>query len=88
MVGGKYCGEKENRGEVEDLGAVEVLGGAGHHMKQGSLGGPERSWEFSCVAGAERVLHFQALRGRISQKSHVTNSAQIIKQIVFGPSSL
>lgn len=68
MVGGKYCGEKENRGEVEDLGAVEVLGGAGHHMKQGHWVAPERSWEFSCVAGAERVLHFQALREERSEE--------------------
>lgn len=45
-VGGKYCGEEENGGEVEDLGAVEVLGGAGHHQA-GHWVAPERSWEFS-----------------------------------------
>lgn len=40
MVGGKYCGEKENRGEVEDLGAVEGTGWCRPPYEAGSLGGP------------------------------------------------
>ena len=63
-VGGKYCGEEENRGEVEDLGAVEVLGGAGHHMKQ-VIGWPLR--------GAGSSAELQELRKcsifRLSEKS-------------------
>lgn len=58
---------------------LEVLGGAGHHMKQGHWVAPERSWEFSCVAGAERVLRFQASEKSL-QRSHVTNSARLLNK--------
>ena len=64
---------------MEDLGAVEVLGGAGHHVKQ-VIGWPPRGAGSPAELQELRKCSIFRLSEKSLQKSHVTNNDRLLNK--------